>query len=142
MRLLLLLVALLSLGCQPKDPRAEMTPEQVAIAFLDAIYVQQNTQLASEFVSDELKELLAHYRLPSSVQRHVLGLRMNNAELMIGDVGIDFFRLSDKDIQVTVKLEGDLDFERRLDDRTLELNRINGYWYVTKVEMDIHDING
>lgn len=72
-----------------------------------------------------MKEVIAHYHIASSVQRHFLNLSMTNVTLEVEVVDIDFFRKFTDDVNVIVKIYGLKGGRTWIDDRTIKLHRNN-----------------
>ncbi|MCL1051435.1 hypothetical protein L2755_17635 [Shewanella abyssi] len=118
------------------------TPELSSIGFLNAIYVERDVEKAKLFVDDSMKEILSHYYIAASVQRHVLNLSLTDVEMEVDEVDIDFFRKSTEDVTVIVKIKGLRGGQFWIDDRTLRLNKHKGKWIITEVIPERRNVNG
>ncbi|WP_163938100.1 hypothetical protein [Paraferrimonas sp. SM1919] len=128
------------LGCQFAYEHNK--PEKVALAFMQAVYIDKNIEQAKQFVDQEIYQLMEHYHTPKAIQKHVLGVVMDNVALEVKNIDIDFFRTKVKDIKVQIKLDGYQDNKRRFDDRELILNKINERWVITKLNPDRFQVSG
>ncbi|QQX82566.1 hypothetical protein JK628_14005 [Shewanella sp. KX20019] len=118
------------------------TPELSSIGFLNAIYVERDVEKAKLFVDDSMKEILSHYYIAASVQRHVLNLSLTDVEMEVDEVDIDFFRKSTEDVTVIVKIKGLRGGQFWVDDRTLRLNKHKGKWIIVEVVPEKRNVNG
>ena len=108
-------------------------PEMSAKRFFEAIYVHRNVQAAKPFSSRSIWEKLDHYYVPTSVQRHVFNLNMENVTIDIQDVEADFFRKFTSDITVTIKLVGFKKDRKWIDSRRVKIREENGLWVVYEI---------
>ncbi|QSX31881.1 hypothetical protein [Shewanella cyperi] len=142
LRIILIALLLLS-GCRQQDDSAtNLTPEQVSLGFFRAIYVDRDVEKATQFVDAPLKEVLRHYYIAASVQRHMLNLSMTDVEMEIDEIDIDFFRKFTKDVTVIVKLKGIKAGEPWIDDRTLRLHKRGNEWIIVEVMKEKRIVNG
>jgi len=118
------------------------TPELSSLGFFHAIYVERDVDKAKLFVDDSMKEILSHYYIAASVQRHMFNLSLTNVELEVDEVDIDFFRKATKDVTVVVKLLGSREGQFWVDDRTLRLSKRGGKWIITEVVPERRSVNG
>lgn len=118
------------------------TPELSSIGFLNAIYVERDVEKAKLFVDEPMKELLSHYYIAASVQRHVLNLSLTDVRMEVDEVDIDFFRKTTEDVTVIVKITGLRGGQFWVDDRTLRLNKRKGKWIITEVVPEKRNVNG
>ncbi len=143
LKLFILLASLLTLtGCDNfgkqsvlADPAipSMRTPELSSLGFLNAIYVDRDVEKAKLFVDDSMKDILSHYYIAASVQRHVLNLSLTDVEMEVDEVDIDFFRKTTEDVTVIVKIMGLRGGQFWVDDRTLRLNKRKGKWIIKPV---------
>ncbi len=140
MRWIILLCTMFIVGCDQNSSEvySPQSPEAKAIAFLDNIYNQNNVKKAVRLVNPRLKELMTHYHIASSVQRHMLNLSMTNVQFEVDDVDIDFFRKFSKDVNVKVKLLGLKHGEKWTDDRTIRLKKYNDIWVIVDILPERH----
>ncbi|MCL1059878.1 hypothetical protein L2729_18065 [Shewanella gelidimarina] len=118
------------------------TPELSSLGFLNAIYVERDVEKAKLFVDDPMKEILTHYYIAASVQRHVLNLSLTDVRMEVDEVDIDFFRKTTEDVTVIVKITGLRGGQFWVDDRTLRLNKRKGKWIITEVVPEKRNVNG
>ncbi|MCL1036597.1 hypothetical protein L2725_18375 [Shewanella corallii] len=137
MRIILLITAMLAAfittGCSDDIQGPPSTPELTSRGFFEAIYVDRNVKQAEQYVDVSIKELLQHYRIASSVQRHMLNLSMTDVTIEIMEVDLDFFRKFSDSTTVVVKLTGRKNGQKWKDDRTLRLEKRKGIWVITEI---------
>ncbi len=139
MRWILLCFSIFLVGCdQSSQDVAPKSPEAKAIEFLDSIYNKRDVKRAGTLADSGLRDLMNHYHISSSVQRHMLNLAMTDVKFEVDDVDIDFFRKFSKDVTVKVKLIGLKGGERWTDDRTLRLKKRGGKWVIVEIIPEKH----
>ena len=137
MRIILLITTILTtlftLGCSDDIQGPPSTPEITSRGFFEAIYVDRNVKQAEQYVDASIKEVLQHYRIASSVQRHMFNLSMTDVSIEITEVDLDFFRKFSDTTTVVVKLTGRKNGQKWKDDRTLRLEKRKGVWVITEI---------
>ncbi|ABL99700.1 hypothetical protein SHAM105786_14750 [Shewanella amazonensis] len=145
MRAFLLVVFFILAGCNESVESAtspNLTPEQVSLGFFSAIYVNRDVAEAKRFVDAPMQEVLGHYHIAASVQRHMLNLSMTDVELEIEEIDIDFFRKFTDDVTVKVKIKGLKGGQPWLDDRTVRLNKRGKNWVIVEIMTEKRAANG
>ncbi|UJF23410.1 DUF4878 domain-containing protein [Shewanella sp. OMA3-2] len=132
------------LGCEKiiEKGEAPQTPESVTLNFFEAIYNDRDVSKALPYVTPELREVLQHYHIASSVQRHVLGLSMTKVNMSIDEIDIDFFRKFTDEVTIIVKMEGLKGGRPWVDDRTLRLKKEGNKWIIVEVIPEKGRISG
>ncbi|MCL1075021.1 hypothetical protein [Shewanella dokdonensis] len=120
-------------GCSDAAKDGEASPEQIALGFFQAIYVDRDVEKATQYVDAPIKDVLRSYYIAQSVQRYMLNLSMTDVTLSIEDIDIDFFRKFSDEVTVVVKLVGKKAGEKWIDDRTLKLKRRGNSWIIIEV---------
>ncbi|WP_261921941.1 hypothetical protein [Shewanella sp. NFH-SH190041] len=133
MTTLTLFATLLLSGCSEDISGPPSTPEMTARGFFSAIYVTRDVRDAKPFVDKPIWDLLQHYRIASSVQRHMLNLPLTNVKIKITEVDLDFFRKFSDSTKVEVRLTGLRDGQKWKDDRTLRLEKRKNKWIITEI---------
>ncbi|MCF1427274.1 MAG: hypothetical protein LPD71_05605 [Shewanella sp.] len=137
MRIILILstlvAALFSSACSDNIQGPPSTPELTTRGFFKAIYVDRDVNKAKQYVAPSIAELLQHYRIASSVQRHMLNLPMTDVSVEILEVDLDFFRKFSDTTTVVAKLTGQRNGQKWKDDRTLRLEKRRGVWVITEI---------
>ncbi|OXR99973.1 hypothetical protein [Shewanella algae] len=142
MRYLLFLCLLGLFGCNDDPSKATIdTPEQVALGFFQAIYVDKDVEKATHYVDDPMKEVLKSYYIAASVQRHMLNLQMTDVTLEIEEIDIDFFRKFTDDVTVVVKFTGRRGGRPWVDDRTIRLHKRGRAWVIVEILPETGKIN-
>ncbi|WP_372870423.1 hypothetical protein [Shewanella sp.] len=145
MRVLLLVLVFFISGCNESDDRVtspNLTPEQVSIGFFTAIYIDRDIELAKQFVDPPMQEILTHYHIAASVQRHMLNLSMTDVQMEVEEIDIDFFRKFTDDVTVKVKLMGKRGGQPWIDDRTVRLHKLGKDWVIVEILNERHAVNG
>ncbi|MBY5922179.1 hypothetical protein [Ferrimonas balearica] len=135
-----LLGLLLLAGCNGRQDTQR--PESVALTFFDALYNQKDAQSAMALVNEPLRDVMSHYRIASQIQRNVLGLALDEAELSVGEVDIDFFRRNAQQVEVLIQLSGHNGHRRINDDRLVRLEKEGERWVITHLYSDPFQTNG
>jgi phage tail tube protein FII len=136
--LIALMGSLLISGCKEKPS----TPEQAALDFFAAIYIDDDVDKATQHTLPKLTELLQHYKTAHAVKRHLIGLSMQDVELNLSDTDADFFRKVATKAQVTIRFKGKIDGRVREDERTVKVIKKGNIWYVDSIKADIFMSNG
>ncbi|MBB1270741.1 hypothetical protein [Shewanella sp. SR44-3] len=129
-RIIILLLFILQ-GCEQAE-EIQLSPEEVSLGFFSAIYIDRDVEKAKPFVTAELQELLEHYYIAASVQRHVLGLSMTDVSMSIDEIDIDFFRKFTDDVTVIIKMVGKKGGKHWVDDRTIRLHKRGKRWVIVE----------
>ena len=114
----------------------ESTPEYVTVVFLQSIYEDDNLDLAMRLSSDRLARILKKYHTNRNVQRHLLNLKYESVTITPqsnNSVGRSEFA---EKSTITVFLSGQYDNDKVKDIRSLDLEKIDGEWKVTKIHPD------
>lgn len=140
----LFILFLTACGGSNPEQSGQLSPEQVTLGFFTAIYVDRDVQKAKPFVDDHLRELLDHYHIAGSVQRHMLNLSMTQVEMEIEEISIDFFRKFTDDVTVVVKMKGLKGGQNWLDDRTIRLikDKKQKKWVIVEIVPEKFKVNG
>ena len=135
MRIIAIFCVFFLFGCGPDTSKSGpfLSPEDVSLGFFTAIYVDKDIKKAQLYVSDPMKEVISHYHIASSVQRHMLNLSMTNVTLEIEEIDIDFFRKSAQDVTVIVKMHGLKGGSPWIDDRTIRLHKNGIKWQIAEI---------
>ncbi len=130
--------ALIMGGCKEK----EATPEDTAIAFFTAIYVNNDVEAAKAISVEPLQDLLEHYHTPEMIQRHMFNLTMEDPEITVTESSADFFRKVATSVRLKVHFVGRFDGGKVEDDRTVRLTKKGMRWYIVEVMPDKFATNG
>jgi hypothetical protein len=130
-RIIIILLFLLQ-ACEQVE-EVQLSPEAVSLGFFTAIYVDRDVQKAKQYVDADLQELLEHYYIAASVQRHVLGLSMTDVTMSIDEIDIDFFRKFTDDVTVIIKMVGKKGGKHWIDDRTIRLHKRGKSWIIVDI---------
>ncbi len=141
--LAVILVSILTLSGCNSDEQKPMGPEDVAVEFFKAIYVDEDVTKAQQMCVYELSELLQHYRNINAIKRHLIGMELKQPTIEVKDTSADFFRRLSEDVHV------ELHFTSRMNGRIYRDVRIvnvikeaDGIWRVEKIQADPFSTNG
>ncbi|GGA84780.1 hypothetical protein GCM10011369_28500 [Neiella marina] len=142
LRIVTLMLAVLTLiGCQDNKPQQD--PEDVAVAFFSAIYVEEDLEKAKRLSGPKLAELLEHYRNMEAIKRHVVGMEMVNPEIEVKNSSADFFRRLDQDVWVELHFTSKVGRSTIMDVRVVHLSQqFANTWVVHKIDADPFATNG
>ncbi|QSX32286.1 hypothetical protein JYB87_10920 [Shewanella avicenniae] len=138
--ILILMACSLLVGCD-KVEDGVLKPEDVAMGFMRAIYVDRDVQKAMPFVNPQLQKVMKSYYIAASVQRYMLGLSMDNVSLSVEDIDIDFFRKFANETTVVIKIVGQKGGRDWADDRTFRLKKTTTGWIITEIMSETGKIN-
>ncbi len=145
---ILILSLLFFAGCNGSNPEqaGQLSPEQVTLGFFKAIYVDKDVAKAKSYADEPMQELMEHYYIASSIQRHMLALSMTDVTMEIDEISIDFFRKFDDDVTVVVKLKGLKGGSNWIDDRTVRLKKKKidkkKRWVIVEIVPEKFKVNG
>lgn len=141
-RFFIALFALCSLtACQEEKPQRD--PEDVAVAFFQAIYVDGDVEKAKSLSGAKLSELLGHYRNLDAIKRHVVGMEIVNPEIEVKDSSADFFRRLDEDVWVELHFKSVIGRSTVMDVRVVHMSQqFAETWVVESIEADPFATNG
>ena len=116
------------------EPASKKLPEQVATEFIKAIYNDNDLKTIKLLSTSKLKGIIGHYSSVKMIQRHVMDLSLDKANVEVTDVGGDFFRKSRKDLTVELHINGKYNGGFVADDRFLLMTFENGIWKVKRIK--------
>lgn len=129
--MLLLIVSLLGCGSE-----REQTPEEVAVAFFAAIYVDEDLDKARALAGPQLREVLDQYQSLVNIRRNLIVLAVNNPELTVMDTTADFFKKVATKARVQVHFKGTHDDRPREADRSVMVEKLSNGWKVVEIITD------
>ncbi len=130
--LLLWLLATIA-GCG-KEP--EQTPEQVAVAFFSAIYIDNDLDKARALTGPQLREVLDQYQSLVNIRRNLIVLAVDNPELTVMDTTADFFKKVATKARVQIHFKGTHDDRPREADRSVMVEKLSNGWKVVEIIPD------
>lgn len=131
---LIVVLALGLIACsESNEGNAIKLPERVAEEFVDAIYNSKDIKLIDSLSTSRVSEIVYHYRSIKMIQRHVMDLSLESAQITVTDVGGDFFRQTRKDLTVELHISGKYDGGFVADDRFFLMTFEDKRWQVKRI---------
>lgn len=130
--LLLWLLATIA-GC---GKEVEQTPEQVAVAFFTAIYIDDDLDKARALTGPQLREVLDQYQSLVNIRRNLIVLAVDNPELTVMDTTADFFKKVATKARVQIHFKGTHDDRPREADRSVMVEKLSNGWKVVEIIPD------
>lgn len=140
--ILLCFVALTLTGCSKPEREikagrygmmSDETPQYAALVFIMAIYEDKNLDAAIAVSSDKFARLLKSYHTNSSVQRHVLNLRLSEMTVEPVSGGFEGITEFKKEATVDVKIIGTYNNKKIIQLKTISMIRESGDWKIVGV---------
>lgn len=120
-----------------------MAPEDVALEFFTAIYLDDDVVKAQSYSGKELSELLGHYRNLHAIKRHIVGMELSRPAIQVRNSSADFFRRLAEDVEVELHFTSEVDGRVYKDIRIVVVSRGRGkHWLVEKILPDPFATNG
>lgn len=108
--------------------------EVIAIkGFYQAIYRDDQLELAKQFASDRMDGLLEHYATIKNVERYVLGRYYDKVELTIDKDSLVPYLNNQQEIRATVMFDGQYKGDNIKDSRDVVLVLEEGQWRVDQI---------
>ena len=128
----------LVLACgQDEQPIDEIdNPEQVAIAFFDALYNEKNIKKASTVCSERLARIILHYQSPQAVGRPLFNMSYDKVKVTPDDSGVKVREQFKNKAVITVYFDGTYQDERLKDVKRLSLIQLDDRWVINKILKD------
>ena len=137
-----LVCSLALLACNPSDDEIK-APEDVALDFFTALYIDSDVAKAQSMAGEDLSALLAHYRNITAVKRHVIGMEIETPKIEVKNSTADFFRRLASDVHVEIHFTSHIDGKVFKDIRTVIVSKESAdYWVVTTILADPFATNG
>lgn len=140
--ILLCFIALTLTGCSKPEREikagrygmmSDETPQYAALVFIMAIYEDKNLDAAIAVSSDKFARLLKSYHTNSSVQRHVLNLRLSEMTVEPVSGGFEGITEFKKEATVDVKIIGTYNNKKIIQLKTISMIRESGDWKIVGV---------
>jgi len=137
-RYLILLLVLALTGCfEEKDEITEVdNPENVGVAFFEALYNERNVKKAAKVCSPKLAKLVLHYQTPQAVARHLFNLSYDKVDIKPDDSGVKLREQFKGSAVITFYFDGYYQDDRIKNVKRLSFVQIGGEWYVDKILKD------
>ncbi|MBU2871500.1 hypothetical protein [Colwellia sp. E2M01] len=137
--LITLFTCLLLSSCGEEDPEKINdvdNPENVAIAFFNAIYNEKNVEKAASVCNPKLARLILHYRSPEAVGRHLFNMSYDTVEVRPDTDGVKVREQFKGNAIITIYLDGYYHGNLIKEVKRLAFIQRDGKWYIDKILKD------
>ncbi len=126
------------LGCEQKEaPISSIdNPEQVAVAFFDALYNEKDVKKAASVCSPKLARIILHYKSAKAVARHIFNMSYDKVEIKPDDSGVKVREQFKNRAVITLYFDGVYNDERLKDVKRLSIVQLDDRWVINKVLKD------
>ncbi|WAJ69620.1 hypothetical protein [Catenovulum adriaticum] len=115
-------------------------PGEIAIAFFEAIYNQQDLEAAADLATPQYSRILKSYYTVERVQKVLFNRRYDSVEIEEDRnlSGISFTKSQAKKAYVTLMLDGTFNGDRFRDLKQVVMQKQRGKWRVDKLKADVY----
>ena len=139
LKLILISFTLLLTACgddENGDIKTSESPEDVSVAFFNAIYNEKDVKKAAKVCSPQLSRIILHYKSPRAVARHLFNMSYDSVVASPDDSGVKIREQFKGAAIITVYFDGIYDNNRVKDVKRLSLIQVNGDWIIDKILKD------
>ncbi|NQZ88453.1 MAG: hypothetical protein HRT54_12850 [Colwellia sp.] len=139
LKLILISLTLLLTACgddENGDIKTSESPEDVSVAFFNAIYNEKDVKKAAKVCSPQLSRIILHYKSPRAVARHLFNMSYDSVVASPDDSGVKIREQFKGAAIITVYFDGIYDNNRVKDVKRLSLIQVNGDWIIDKILKD------
>ncbi|MDP4537345.1 hypothetical protein Q3O60_14220 [Alkalimonas collagenimarina] len=111
-------------------------PEHAAAEFFDAIYNQNDLELAKSLSSQSLAELIEHYATPRQVARTVINMSYDEVTINVNRAGQNLREQYGDATEVMLVFTGTFDNRTVNEMRVVRMVRVRGRWLVDEILND------
>lgn len=111
-------------------------PEHAAAEFFDAIYNQNDLELAKSLSTESLAELIDHYGTPRQVARTMINMSYDEVTINVNRAGQNLREQYGNATDVTLVFTGSFDNRTINEMRVVRMVRIRGRWLVDEIRND------
>ena len=136
LKLILISFTLLLTACgddENGDIKTSESPEDVSVAFFNAIYNEKDVKKAAKVCSPQLSRIILHYKSPRAVARHLFNMSYDSVVASPDDSGVKIREQFKGAAIITVYFDGIYDNNRVKDVKRLSLIQVNGDWIIDKI---------
>lgn len=134
---LLLSLLLLSACGQEEEPITKIdNPEQIAVAFFDALYNEKNIEKAASVCSPQLARIILHYKSSQAVARHLFNMSYDTVIIEPDSSGVKVREQFKNKAVITLYFDGSYNDNRLKDVKRLSLIQIDDRWVIDKILKD------
>jgi hypothetical protein len=130
---------LLLLSCAEDNPAmsgAFAPPEHAAAEFFDAIYNQNDLELAKSLSSQSLADLMEHYGTPRQVARTLINMSYDEVTINVNRAGQNLREQYGDSTEVMLVFTGSFDNRTVNEMRIVRMVRVRGRWLVDEIRND------
>ena len=139
LKLILISLTLLLTACgddENGDIKTSESPEDVSVAFFNAIYNEKDVKKAAKVCSPQLSRIILHYKSPRAVARHLFNMSYDSVVASPDDSGVKIREQFKGAAIITVYFDGIYDNNRVKDVKRLSLIQVEGDWIIDKILKD------
>lgn len=136
-KIALLSFFLLLTACTAEEEITEIdNPEDVAIAFFDALYNKKDVKKAASVCSPQLARILLHYKSPQAVARHLFNMKYDNVKINPDDSGVKVREQFKDSAEIILYFDGIYNENRIKDIKRVSLIQQKNGWVIDKILKD------
>lgn len=139
LKLILISFTLLLTACgddENGDIKTSESPEDVSVAFFNAIYNEKDVKKAAKVCSPQLSRIILHYKSPKAVARHLFNMSYDSVVASPDDSGVKIREQFKGAAIITIYFDGIYDNNRVKDVKRLSLIQVEGDWIIDKILKD------
>lgn len=129
----LFLSSQLLFGCNSEEKKIEVSEQQVAIFFFDAIYNQKDAKKAISLSSANLREELKRYRTANNIARRLFHMSFDSVSLHTSAMKTKIINESYVQVTLMVQFTGERNGKIYKDYKKIRLIKENDKWLVDKL---------
>ena len=111
-------------------------PEQVVVAFFDALYNKKDVKKAASVCSPQLARIILHYKSPQAVARHLFNMKYDNVIIKPDDSGVKVREQFKDRAEITLFFEGTYFEDKHKDVKKVLLIQNKTGWVLDKILKD------
>lgn len=111
-------------------------PEEVAVAFFDALYNQKDVQTAAKVCAPQLARIILHYKSPMAVSRHLFNMKFDQVQIKPDDSGVKVREQFKDSAKITLYFEGTYNGDKMKDVKRVSLVQTSDGWLIDKILKD------
>lgn len=128
---------LLLIGCNKEEKITEIdNPEDVAVAFFDALYNKKDVKTAASVCSPKLARIILHYKSPQAVARHMFNMKYDSVDIKPDDSGVKVREQFKNSAEITLYFEGIYNEDKIKDVKKISLIQQADGWVIDKILKD------
>ena len=128
---------LLLTACTSEEEITEIdNPEEIAIAFFDALYNKKDVKKAASVCSPQLARIILHYKSPQAVARHLFNMKYDSVKINPDDSGVKVREQFKDSAEITLYFDGIYNENRIKDIKRVSLVQQKSGWVIDKILKD------